>query len=709
MDADIVAYSSSDTAGVIVGRHVSIATQDLQPPYLFSSGSSVAVSAVSYARRNKIVNGTSALQFARFANTSSGQPLRLDNIASASLDRSPRTRHAAATSATTLSGTDSPFFIFGARVSAAPSHADTSAWWFVGNSAKTPRRGVNAPFASATPPLRAMAICSPRRSASTTMAHSLSATSTVAVVEVRSFDDDVDDARDDDDDDARESLVGRLAAARIGRGRGGATRAHVDMNASECRARKNFMASDALFAWLNAASGVDRRATDASDLYDGEMMHRALARSSTREEEAAEDGEGDFIQKLSRQLRDAGARDDVRALRERDARGTMRVLREVYAESLRRRVAAFTLERERREETPPASRDDAEDKDAEGEGRDLIDTFDAAEEDAFDGVDDGWDDDDERDWVEEVDETDETADWRELASPAATARATERDVESPVRFLRASDILRELDVNDVDASESLRSPSEGSSHGTPAKKTLTRTPPPVPKTLRLWRSQSPTQRQKPASWDVVFDEPKTTGRVPTWFPGMHRAESTSTSPSTSRSRSPPTKPFAVSWMGAADDDEFNLQRAAQRRGRLTSTMPSSPERRRSDAGVVSCYRPPTSPSNKRVIRNALRVLVGPPDREPYVDAVRAIDACEFPSVVILLKGSANVAPYKLRGVYAVVENTTLKKIYGAGPSYLLSSEIVAALKYDTASMSFTTLPSPAITPTVAAISLTRAR
>jgi hypothetical protein len=470
------------------------------------------------------------------------------------------------------------------------------------------------------------------------------------------------------------------------------------------------MASDALFAWLNAASGVERRASDASDLYDGEMMYRALARSSTREEEAAADGEGDFIQKLARQLRDAGARDDVRPLRERDARGTMRVLREVYAESLRRRVAAFTLERERREETPPASRGkDAEGKDAEGEGRDLIDTFDAAEEDAFDGVDDGWDDDDERDWVEEVDETDETEDWRELASPAA-ARERERDVEreaSPVRFLRASDILRELDVNDVDASESLRSPSEGSSHGTPAKKTLTRTPPPVPKTLRLWRSQSPTQRQKPASWDVVFDEPKTTGRAPMWFPGMRRAESPSTS--TSRSRSPPTKPFAVSWMGAADDDEFNLQRAAQRRGRLTSTTPSSPERRRSDAGVASCYRPPTSPSNKRVIRNALRVLVGPPDREPYVDAVRAIDACEFPSVVILLKGSADVAPYKLRGVYAVVENTTLKKIYGAGPSYLLSSEIVAALKYDTASMSFTTLPSPAITPTVAAISLTRAR
>ena len=469
------------------------------------------------------------------------------------------------------------------------------------------------------------------------------------------------------------------------------------------------MASDALFSWLNASSGVERRAREAEDLYDGEVMHRALARSSPAAREEEDEEDFDYIQKLSRQLRDSGARDDVSALRARDARGTMRVLREVYAESLRRRVAAFTLERERREETPGSRRD--VDKDVEEEGRDLIETYDAVEEEeeGFDGEDDGWEEGDEGDWVEDVDETDETEDWRALASPASARRENaggERE-ESPMRFLRASDMLRELDLNDVDASESLRSPSEGSSRGTSVKKTLTRTPPPVPKTLRLWRSQSPKQRQKPAGWDVVFDEAKTMGRAPKWFPGMRRAESMSPS----RSRSPPTKPFSVSWMGDDDDDddEFNLQRAAQRRGQLISMMPSSPERRRSDAGVASCYRPPTSPSNKRVIRNALRVLVGPPDREPYVDAVRAIDACEFPSVVILLKGSADVAPYKLRGVYAVVENTTLKKIHGAGPPYLRSDEVVAALKYDTASMSFTTLPSPAITPTVAAISLTRAR
>ena len=310
------------------------------------------------------------------------------------------------------------------------------------------------------------------------------------------------------------------------------------------------MASDALFSWLNASSGVERRAREAEDLYDGEVMHRALARSSPAAREEEDEEDFDYIQKLSRQLRDSGARDDVSALRARDARGTMRVLREVYAESLRRRVAAFTLERERREETPGSRRSEGDvEKDVEEEGRDLIETFDAVEEEeeGFDGEDDGWEEDDEGDWVEDVDETDETEDWRALASPASARRENaggERE-ESPMRFLRASDMLRELDLNDVDASESLRSPSEGSSRGTSVKKTLTRTPPPVPKTLRLWRSQSPKQRQKPAGWDVVFDEAKTMGRAPKWFPGMRRAESMSPS----RSRSPPTKPFSVSWMG----------------------------------------------------------------------------------------------------------------------------------------------------------------
>ena len=56
-----------------------------------------------------------------------GQPLRLDNIASASFDRSPRTRHASDASATTRSVADSPRFISAARVAAAPAHADTSA------------------------------------------------------------------------------------------------------------------------------------------------------------------------------------------------------------------------------------------------------------------------------------------------------------------------------------------------------------------------------------------------------------------------------------------------------------------------------------------------------------------------------------------------------------------------------------------------------
>ena len=477
------------------------------------------------------------------------------------------------------------------------------------------------------------------------------------------------------------------------------------------------MASDALFSWLNASSGVERRAREASDLYDGEVMHRALARSSpaAREEDEEDEEDEDYIQKLSRQLRDSGARDDVRALRARDARGTMMVLREVYAESLRRRVAAFTLERERREETPGSRRSEGDvEKDVEEEGRDLIETFDAVEEEeeeGFDGEDDGWEEEEEEaDWVEDVDETDETEDWRALASPASARRENaggERE-ESPMRFLRASDMLRELDLNDVDASESLRSPSEGSSRGTSVKKTLAveRRRPCRRRFDCGDRSRRNRDRNRRAGTSCSM-KLKTMGRAPKWFPGMRRAESMS--PSRSARLRP--KPFSVSWMGDDDDDddEFNLQRAAQEARTIDfDAVLSGAKAKRCGRGVVLSSAGVAVEQESHCQRR-FRVLIGPPDREPYVDAVRAIDACEFPSVVILLKGSADVAPYKLRGVYAVVENTTLKKIHGAGPPYLRSDEIVAALKYDTASMSFTTLPSPAITPTVAAISLTRAR
>ena len=79
------------------------------------------------------------------------------------------------------------------------------------------------------------------------------------------------------------------------------------------------MASDALFSWLNASSGVERRAREASDLYDGEVMHRALARSSPAAREEDEEDEEDEESSLSRQLR-RRARETTRALRARRAR-----------------------------------------------------------------------------------------------------------------------------------------------------------------------------------------------------------------------------------------------------------------------------------------------------------------------------------------------------------------------------------------------------
>ena len=469
------------------------------------------------------------------------------------------------------------------------------------------------------------------------------------------------------------------------------------------------MPNDALFDWLRRTAGAD--VADASDLYDGKVLLDALARATGAEEARAARADEDSIQILGRQLRRAGVFDGSDALRARDARGTMRVVREIYAESLRRRVAAFAVDAARDEgarfgdATPSPSRrrdeDEDEDEDEEEEGRDLLGAFEIEGDDVDAGA-----------FDEDVDELDLTEDWRALESPAA--KSTKARVDAG--FVKASDMLQELSLNALDEDVCDDFGSDAYCRGTRAAsretKTLTRTPPPVPKALRL----IPSPSAKPVKWDVVFDEPKPSGRVPTWFPGRNARLMASTS---SSETSPPSKPIAVSWFGERDDDgddAASLQRAAQRRGRLASSLSpvarrgaSSPERRRSDIGVAACYVPARAPSNKRLIRNALRVLVGPPDRDGYVAAVRAIDKCEFPSVVLLLKGSAEVAPRKLRGVYAVVDEDTLKRIHGSGPEYVAGSSVLASLKFDTATMSFAPLASRAITPTVAAISLTRAK
>ena len=309
----------------------------------------------------------------------------------------------------------------------------------------------------------------------------------------------------------------------------------------------------------------------------------------------------------------------------------------------------------------------------------------------------------EADWVEDVDETDETEDWRALASPARGERTRGEREESPMRFLRASDMLRELDLNDVDASESLRSPSEGSSRGTSVKKTLdANAAARAEEALDCGdRSRRNRDRNRRAGTSCSMKRRRWDARRSGFRECVGR----------NRCRRLDLARLRTAVLRVLDGRRRRRRRRIQppARGAEARTIDfddavlSGAKAKRCGRGVVLSSAP-TSPPNKRVIRNALRVLIGPPDREPYVDAVRAIDACEFPSVVILLKGSADVAPYKLRGVYAVVENTALKKIHGAGPPYLRSDEIVAALKYDTASMSFTTLPSPAITPTVAAIS-----
>jgi len=127
---------------------------------------------------------------------------------------------------------------------------------------------------------------------------------------------------------------------------------------------------------------------------------------------------------------------------------------------------------------------------------------------------------------------------------------------------------------------------------------------------------------------------------------------------------------------------------------------------------VPSYVPTPRPSNKRLIRNALRsvCLAGPINHEAYVAAVAAIDACDEPSVVILFKGAANVAPKKMRGVYAVEDETSMRLIHGLGsqrlPQRLRASDVATTMKYDTATQDFIVMTSTTITPIVAAISVT---
>jgi len=133
---------------------------------------------------------------------------------------------------------------------------------------------------------------------------------------------------------------------------------------------------------------------------------------------------------------------------------------------------------------------------------------------------------------------------------------------------------------------------------------------------------------------------------------------------------------------------------------------SSNERSPGEEGRI----PTPRTSNKRLVRNALRsvCLAGPMNEAALTAAVAAVDSADEPSVVILLKGAANVAPKKMRGIYAVEGDTTmsLRRIYGGGPERIESADDVeTAMKYDTSTQDFVSLANPDIVPLVAAITL----
>jgi len=474
----------------------------------------------------------------------------------------------------------------------------------------------------------------------------------------------------------------------------------------------------ALLDWLENVARA--RVRDVADLYDGRILARAVRQVTGAARRGGDDDEhGDDDDLNLNRLRELlleqnmpGAHGMVDALVARDEKGAQRLLREVYAEHLSRRVASFTLERSFEEASETTSRGAAGKDDDEDDGND--DEDDGNDDDAIedDGVDDFCDV-DYGDWEEDIeDETDLTSDWVALATPEkqpSTSTPT-----SPC-FVKASDVLaRAFDACAMSPPGVVAAVREQPPKTPSARKF----PSPVPKKLTLHKTPPKEERRAPPlTWDIVFDEPKSNASTfPRWVSGAS---------SSSGAESPPSAPpprerdDVVSWLGDKTNCDA-LRVAAERRGRLTSSSVSPKSstsrayigererRRRSEGGCVPSYVPTPRPSNKRLIRNALRsvCLAGPINHEAYVAAVAAVDACDEPSVVILFKGAANVAPKKMRGVYAVEDETSMRLIHGGGPQRLRASDVATTMKYDTATQDFIVMTSTAITPIVAAISVT---
>ena len=473
----------------------------------------------------------------------------------------------------------------------------------------------------------------------------------------------------------------------------------------------------ALLDWLESLTSA--RVRDVTELYDGRILTRAVrqvcdvARRSGDDDEDDEEADDLNLNRLRELLLEQnmlGAHGMVDALIARDEKGAQRLLREVYAEHLSRRVASFTLERSFEEASETARGAAGKDNAVDGDD----DEDDGNDEDAIeDDVIDDFCDVDYGDWEEDIeDETDLTSDWIALETPEkqpATSTAT-----SPC-FVKASDVLaRAFDACAMSPPGVVAAVREQP----PKTPSVRKFPSPVPKKLTLHKTPPKEERRAPPlTWDIVFDEPKSNASTfPRWVPGA--------SSSSGDAESPPSAPpprerdDVVSWLGDKTNCDA-LRVAAERRGRLTSSSVSPKSstraylgecerRRRSEGGCVPSYVPTPRPSNKRLVRNALRsvCLAGPINHEAYVAAVAAVDACDEPSVVILFKNAANVAPKKMRGVYAVEDETSMRLIHGGGPQRLRASDVATTMKYDTATQDFIVMTSTAITPIVAAISVT---
>ena len=163
--------------------------------------------------------------------------------------------------------------------------------------------------------------------------------------------------------------------------------------------------------------------------------------------------------------------------------------------------------------------------------------------------------------------------------------------------------------------------------------------------------------------------------------------------------------------GAEEVRARSLAEAAARRRR-----PASRATRTATVSVVPAYRAAEKPSNKRLIRNALRhVCLAGAANAPALRAAEAAldDVPPDVATIFVILFRENVSPHKYRALYALRRDEEggrekLVKIHGAGgPSSAAPETVECTMKYDSGTREFKPMATSAVMPQTAAVTFAK--